>query len=105
VALSLLLGRPDFDPSGREIPAPTDDILTRIESKHREIRPISSMDVGDEGVLKAMVMSPASKAMLESIGLTMGAIISKDSHGFALSDGTRVDLDTEFLSQLLFRPS
>ena len=105
VALSLLLGRPDLDPSGREIPAPTEDILERIEAKHREIRPISSMGVGDEGVLKAMVMAPSSKAMLESLGLVVGAMILKDSQGFALGDGTRVDLDSEFHSQLLFRPS
>lgn len=105
VALSLLLGRPDLDPSGREIPAPTEDILERIEAKHREIRPISSMDIGEEGVLKAMVMAPSSKAMFESLGLIVGAMISKDSQGFALGDGTRVDLDSEFHSQVLFRPS
>ena len=105
VALSLLLGRPDLDPSGREIPAPTEDILERIEAKHREIRPMSSMNVGDIGVLKAMVMAPVSKTMLESIGLTMGTIISRDSQGFALGDGTRVEFDSELLSQVLFRPS
>ncbi len=105
VALSLLLGRPDLDPSGREIPAPTEDILERIEAKHSEIRPMSSMNVGDIGVLKAMVMAPVSKTMLESIGLTMGTIISRDSQGFALGDGTRVEFDSELLSQVLFRPS
>lgn len=105
VALSLLLGRPDLDPSGREIPAPTEDILERIEAKHSEIRPMSSMNVGDKGILKAMVMAPVSKTMLESIGLTMGTIISRDSQGFALGDGTRVELDSELLSQVLFRPS
>ena len=46
VALSLLLGRPDLDPSGREIPGPSPEILTRIEATHKEIRPLSSMEVG-----------------------------------------------------------
>ncbi len=104
VALSLLLGRPDVDPSGREIPSPTDDILARIEANHRLIRPLSSMQIGEEGTLQAMVMAPSQKATIESVGLRIGVTIAKDENGFVLEDGTRVELDADFLSQLLFRP-
>ena len=105
VALSLLLGRPDVDPSGREIPSPTEDILARIEANHRLIRPLSSMQLGEEGTLQAMVMAPSQKATIESVGLRIGVTIGKDEHGFVLEDGTRVELNADFVSQLLFRPA
>jgi hypothetical protein len=105
VALSLLLGRPDVDPSGREIPSPTDDILARIEANHRLIRPLSSMQIGEEGTLQTMVMAPSQKVTMESVGLRIGVTITKDENGFALEDGSRLELDADFAAQLLFRPS
>jgi DtxR family Mn-dependent transcriptional regulator len=105
VALSLLLGRPDLDPSGREIPGPSPEILTRIEATHKEIRPLSSMEVGGEGSLQAMVMAPGRMGQLESIGLRIGAVVGRDSDGFVLSDGKRVELTDALAAQLLFRPS
>ena len=105
VALSLLLGRPDVDPSGREIPSPTEDILVRIEANHRLIRPLSSMEIGEQGTLQAMVMAPSQKAMIESVGLRIGVTIGKDENGCVLEDGTRVELNSDFVSQLLFRPA
>jgi DtxR family Mn-dependent transcriptional regulator len=105
VALSLLLGRPDVDPSGREIPSPTEDILARIEANHREIRPLSSMVVGDRGAIQAMVLAPARKVQLSSIGVHIGSNISKDAEGFVLDDGVRLELSSELTSQLLFRPA
>jgi len=105
VALSLLLGRPDVDPSGREIPTPSPEILKRIEANHREIRPLSSMAVGEQGSIQAMVLAPARMEQLKSIGLTINSVVARDSNGFALGDGHRVELSDELTAQLLFRPS
>lgn len=105
VALSLLLGRPDLDPSGREIPSPSPEILERIETKHKEIRPLSSMNVGEQGSIQAMVLAPARLEQLESIGIGINSVVGRDSNGFALSDGQRVELSDALSAQLLFRPS
>ena len=104
VALSLLLGRPDLDPSGREIPKPTAEILARIEANHREIRPLSSMTVGDTGAFEAMMMSPSKRDHLSALGVVIGATISLDADGFFLDNGSRIELSNELSSQLLFRP-
>jgi len=104
VALSLLLGRPDLDPSGREIPEPSADILARIEANHREIRPLSCMSIGDSGSFEAMMMSPAKRDHLRALGVVIGASVSRDADGFYLDDGSRVDVSSELTSQLLFRP-
>jgi DtxR family Mn-dependent transcriptional regulator len=104
VALSLLLGRPDLDPSGREIPKPTAEILARIEANHREIRPLSCMAVGDTGAFEAMMMSPSKRDHLRALGVVIGATISRDADGFLLDDGSRIELSNELSSQLLFRP-
>jgi len=104
VALSLLLGRPDLDPSGREIPKPTAEILARIEANHREIRPLSCMAVGDTGAFEVMMMSPSKRDHLRALGVVIGATISRDADGFLLDDGSRIELSNELSSQLLFRP-
>lgn len=105
VALSLLLGRPDLDPSGREIPTPSPEILKRIEANHREIRPLTSMKVGEQGSIQAMVLSPARMEQLKAIGLAINSVVARDSNGFALGDGQRVELSDSLTAQLLFRPS
>jgi DtxR family Mn-dependent transcriptional regulator len=105
VALSLMLGRPDLDPSGREIPKPTADILARIEASHKEIRALSSMKDGEDGTLQAMVVAPARQTQLESIGISIGSSIARDASGYFLDDGRRIELSVELTAQLLFRPS
>ena len=105
VALSLLLGRPDLDPSGREIPTPSPEILKRIEANHREIRPLTSLKVGEQGSIQAMVLSPARMEQLKAIGLAINSVVARDSNGFALGDGQRVELSDSLTAQLLFRPS
>lgn len=105
VALSLLLGRPDVDPSGREIPTPSPEILKRIEANHREIRPLTSMEVGEQGSIQAMVLAPARMEQLKAIGLAINSVVVRDSNGFALGDGQRLELSDALTAQLLFRPS
>ncbi|HII12112.1 MAG TPA: metal-dependent transcriptional regulator [Candidatus Poseidoniaceae archaeon] len=105
VALSLLLGRPDLDPSGREIPKASPEILARIEASHKEIRALSSMSEGEHGSLQGMVVSPERLELLQAIGITVGAGISRDPKGYFMDDGRRVELSLELTAQLLFRPS
>jgi DtxR family Mn-dependent transcriptional regulator len=105
VALSLLLGRPDLDPSGREIPTPSPEILQRIEANYKEIRPLTTMEVGEQGSIQAMVLAPARMEQLKAIGLAINSVVARDSNGFALSDGQRVELSDALTAQLLFRPS
>jgi hypothetical protein len=52
-----------------------------------------------------MVMAPSQKVTMESVGLRIGVTIAKDENGFVLEDGSRVELDDDFASQLLFRPA
>jgi len=105
VALSLLLGRPDLDPSGREIPTPSPEILQRIEANYKEIRPLTTMEVGEQGSIQAMVLAPARMEQLKAIGLAINSVVARDSNGFALSDGQRIELSDALTAQLLFRPS
>jgi DtxR family Mn-dependent transcriptional regulator len=105
VALSLLLGRPDLDPSGREIPTPSPEILQRIEANYKEIRPLTTMEVGEQGSIQAMVLAPARMEQLKAIGLAVNSVVARDSNGFALSDGQRIELSDALTAQLLFRPS
>jgi len=105
VALSLLLGRPDLDPSGREIPTPSPEILQRIEANYKEIRPLTTMEVGEQGSIQAMVLAPARIEQLKAIGLAVNSVVARDSNGFALSDGQRIELSDALTAQLLFRPS
>ena len=105
VALSLLLGRPDLDPSGREIPTPSPEILQRIEANYKEIRPLTTMEVGEQGSIQAMVLAPARMEQLKAIGLAVNSVVARDSNGFALSAGQRTELSDALTAQLLFRPS
>ena len=90
VALSLLITPETKDPSGREIPPPTSDILRRLNATTHACS-LADLPDGESGTL-SMVLLPASEAAaMNDQGFEIGAKVSRN--------GTDIVLDTGHVGQ------
>ncbi|RJU80231.1 MAG: metal-dependent transcriptional regulator [Candidatus Poseidoniales archaeon] len=103
VALTLLLGEPVLDPSGRDIPLASTDISERIESTRSRLCSLANLSVDASGTLEAMFLSASEVDLLESQGCKVGIQITRLVDGYSLSDQTNLVMSPELASKLLVR--
>lgn len=96
VALSRLIGPQTTDPSGRPIPAPTDDISQRLQIRGHSV----SIDVVEEGITGSVVAMllpmPALDALREH-NLGIGSTVARNASALLLEDGTELPMSKEWL--------
>ena len=103
VALTLLLGEPEFDPSGRDIPLASSDIAERVLASKSRLCSLASLSFNESGVLEAMFLHAAEVEVLESQGCKVGQTITRSKDGYMLPDKTNIAFSTELASKLLVR--
>lgn len=103
VALTLLLGDPQLDPSGRDIPLASTDISQRVETARSRLCSLAHLSVGASGTLEAMFLSASEVDVLESQGCKVGIQITCSEAGYTLSDESSFVLAPELASKLLVR--
>tara|TARA_B100000767_G_scaffold67263_1_gene63695 strand:+ start:1582 stop:2244 length:663 start_codon:yes stop_codon:yes gene_type:complete len=78
VALSVYLGNPVLDPSGRDIPKIKSTLSERLSLDSAKLSPLSNLDVGQDGTISIMKLSSDDLVTLKDIGIEVGTQISND---------------------------
>ncbi len=99
VCLTLLLGNPQVDPSGRDIPPAADHIWSRVESSDYDLCLMSEAPEG-EYIVKGIIAIPKDLELLTSLGIQNGVGIAKQS-GVWKSEERVIDLESSISSTIL----
>ena len=97
VALSVYLGNPELDPSGRDIPDIRNELSERLKTKSIGIRRMSDMDRGDSGKVSFISLSHEEIEIMSQLGLEIGTEIFFDGE-FKLQSTNRILKIDESLS-------
>lgn len=97
VALSVYLGNPELDPSGRDIPDIRTELSERLRSKRIGIRKMSEMDKGESGKVSFISLSHEEIEIMSQLGLEVGSEIFFDGE-FKLQSTNRILKIDESLS-------
>ena len=102
VALTLLLGDPVLDPSGRDIPKATTEISDRITSKINEFSSLSLLGKGQEASIVGLL---ASEDLIGLFGerLAIGSVIKSLGSSQFDANGTLVELDSTISDSIIVR--
>ncbi len=103
VALTLLLDKPNIDPSGREIPPAREELASRINQLASGMRPMSALPDNSEGDIRMMVLSESALTALNDLGVTIGTIVKKQDGRWQTSDGTHLQLSESIAEKILIR--
>ena len=103
VALSLLLGQPVLDPSGRDIPLATSEISERINSSKTQLTTLERLEVGMTGRLEAVFLDDDEREHLKNFDIVLGKDVSRTASGYTFEGRLHVDLSSELASKLLVR--
>lgn len=93
VALSVYLGNPELDPSGRDIPDIRDDLSQRLSSKSSGIRKMSNMQNGESGKVAFMSLSQDEIDIISQIGIEVGTEIKFDGEYKIQSSNKIIKID------------
>tara|TARA_B100000003_G_scaffold184877_1_gene178803 strand:- start:3006 stop:3671 length:666 start_codon:yes stop_codon:yes gene_type:complete len=93
VALSVYLGNPELDPSGRDIPDIRDDLSQRLSSKSSGIRKMSNMQNGESGKIAFMSLSQDEIDIISQIGIEVGTEIKFDGEYKIQSSNKIIKID------------
>ena len=97
VALSVYLGNPELDPSGRDIPDIRNELSERLKSKSIGIRRMSDMNRGESGKVSFISLSHEEIEIMSQLGLEIGTEIFFDGE-FKLQSTNRILKIDESLS-------
>lgn len=103
VALTLLLGEPQIDPSGRDIPTASEDISQRIRSSKTQIRLLSELSDSESGTLEAIFLDADEFKLLKKQGFVIGSEVTCSDDSYILSNGSNVQVSPALASKLLVR--
>lgn len=104
VALSLLMGGVTEDPSGRPIPAPTEDIERRISEN---LAAVSLQSMGDNKMGSVMTILLPQKIVdgFEANGLSIGSEVRRDYSGRFFIDDRELLVSEEWSSAIFVQLS
>jgi hypothetical protein len=100
VCISILLGNPQLDPSGKNIPSPRAIIAEQI-SQVTDIKPLSNLEEGESGEIILILSNSSDLDVLKNIGIASGSIIS-NSNGLQYDDFS-IDLSDELSKRIIVR--
>ena len=94
VALSRLITSETLDPSGREIPQPTEDIAARLSSSNQTCS-LEALADGAAGRLTVLLLPAAEAAAMNQKGFVVGANIARESESYVLENGAVAQLSAD----------
>ena len=99
VALSRLITPETKDPSGREIPLPTDDIAARLSSGTPSIS-LMNLSENTEATLSAILMPANISEALGEGGFRIGSKILRTGSDSFLADGQKAHLSEDWMKSI-----
>ena len=101
VALSVYLGNPELDPSGRDIPDIRTELSERLRSKSIGIRKMSEMDKGESGKVSFISLSHEEIEIMSQLGLEVGSEIFFDGEYKLQSTNRILKIDESLSSNIV----
>ena len=100
VALTVLLGDPQYDPSGRNIPRSGLDLEKRIQTVQQSHARLSELKSNESGSIKGLLLSDELRLLLgESI--VLDAFITSNGDGFYALNGTEILMDDAIANDII----
>ena len=102
VALTVLLGDPELDPSGREIPQPSKHVGERIVSRIVEHTSLTLLPIEKEATVVGLLVS---EELVNLFGerLTIGSVIKSLGSSKFEANGTIIELESDISDSIIVR--
>ena len=81
LCISLLLGNPTLDPSGRNIPPANSRIADKINTES-SLSSLANLEMSQSGVIALILTTAVDRDILELCGLKVGDIVTRKNDGF-----------------------
>jgi len=101
VCISLLLGNPETDPSGKTIPPANSRIAHRLEPKST-VSTLSSLPKSKKAEVTLIMTTSSTRAVLKGMGLKIGDIVEHNESGYFLN-GEEFSISNELADRILLR--
>ena len=102
VALTVLLGNPMLDPSGREIPRSGDHLERRVQSFMETHVPLSQLASNESGTIQALLLSDSLQSLLGT-SLSLNNTITSHGNNTFKVDGNELMLTTEIAENIIVK--
>ena len=102
VALTVLLGNPMLDPSGREIPRSGDHLEQRVESFIETHVPLSQLASNESGTIQALLLSDTLQSLLGA-SLSLNNTITAHGNNTFKVDGNELMLTTDIAENIIVK--
>lgn len=100
VALTVLLGNPKLDPSGREIPKSGDHIEQRVNSFIESHVPLSQLTASESGTIQALLLSETLQSFIGT-PLSLNKIITANGNHAYVVDGNEMMLNPDIANNII----
>lgn len=100
VALTVLLGNPMLDPSGREIPSSGEHLEQRVRSFNESLVPLSQLAVHESGTIQGFLVSEALKCAFGT-SLSLNNIITANGNDAYAVDGSELMLGADIANNII----
>ena len=95
IALDTMLGSPQFDPSGREIPPLSQELKQKQVGLNQKMISLSGLNEGEKGVITVILAQPEIVSFLSENGIEIGSSVNLDNGIFTTENGQRLELSLE----------
>ncbi len=102
VALTVLLGNPMLDPSGREIPRSGDHLEQRVQSFIETHVPLSQLASNESGRIQALLLSDSLQTLLGA-SLSLNNTITAQGDNTFKVDGNELMLTTDIAENIIVK--
>ena len=102
VALTVLLGNPMLDPSGREIPRSGDHLEQRVQSFIETHLPLSQLASNESGTIQALLLSDTLQSLLGA-SLSLNNTITAYGNNTFKVDGNELMLTTDIAENIIVK--
>ena len=102
VALTVLLGNPMLDPSGREIPRSGDHLERRVQSFIETHVPLSQLASNESGTIQALLFSDSLQSLLGT-SLSLNNTITSHGNNTFKVDGNELKLTTDIAENIIVK--
>ena len=102
VALTVLLGNPMFDPSGREIPRSGHHLEERVQSFIETHVPLSQLTPNESATIQALLLSDALQSLLGA-SLSLNNTITANGNNTFTVDGNELMLNADIAENIIVK--
>ena len=102
VALTVLLGNPMLDPSGREIPKSGDHLEQRVQSFIETHVPLSQLASNESGTIQALLLSDALQSLLGASIALNNTITANGNNTFTVN-GDELMLNADIAENIIVK--